>query len=376
MVGGSGEIDRIARRRFRREETVPAKFCHAAALAIAISAAGPAFADPVADFYAGKQIRIVIRSEPGTTYEQYSRLLAAHMGQHIPGKPQIVLVFMPGGGGIIAANYVAKAAPQDGTVLSIVGEGMANDQALGLSKSFQGDLRTFNWIGNLSNSDQVLVTWHTSPTQTIADAMQRETLIGTTGAGSISVQIPAFLNNVLGTKFKIIFGYTSPNAVDLAMERGEVEGYGGGAWARYQTVTPHFIADKLINPLVQIGLAKEETLPNTPFLHDLAKRPEDQPLIDFLSKSVSFARPLATTPGVSPERVAALRKAFEATLADPDFLADVAKEHVEIHMMGGDQLAGLVGDLINAPSDVREKVKAAIEPADAQKLESAGQAAP
>ncbi len=283
-------------------------------------------ADPVADFYTGKQIRFVVRSEPGTTYEQYSRLLAAHMSKYIPGKPTIVLIFMPGGGGIVAANYVAKVAPQDGTILTIVGEGMANEQALGLSNSFQGDLRSFNWIGNLSNSAQVLVTWHTSPTKTLADATQRETLIGTTGAGSISVQIPAFLNNVLGTKFKIVLGYPSPNAVDLAMERGEVEGYGGGAWARYQTVTPQFISGKLINPLVQIGLAKETTLPDTPFLHDLARRPEDQPLMDFMSKAVSFARPLATTPGVPSERVAALRKALEETLADPEFLADVAKE--------------------------------------------------
>jgi tripartite-type tricarboxylate transporter receptor subunit TctC len=342
----------------------------AMALAVVIFAGVSAMADPVADFYAGKQIRFIVRSEPGTTYEQYSRLLAAHMGKHIPGDPQITLVFMPGGGGFIAANYVAKVAPRDGTILTIVGEGMLTDQALALSKSFQGDLRTFGWIGNLSNSDQVLVTWHSSPTKTLADAARRETLIGTTGAGSISVQIPAFLNNVLGTKFKIIFGYTSPNAVNLAMERGEVEGYGGGAWSRYQTETPQLIAGKLINPLVQIGLAKEADLPDTPFLRDLARGPDDQPLLDFLSKAVSFARPLATTPEVPPERVAALRRAFEATLADPDFLADVATEHAEIHMMRGTEVAGLVSDLIGAPSDVREKVKAAIEPADAQKLES------
>ena len=345
-------------------------------LAFFLVAGGLAFADSVGDFYAGKQIRFVVRSEPGTTYEQYSRLLAAHMGRHIPGKPQISLVFMPGGGGIIAANYVAKAAPQDGTILTIVGEGMVIDQALALSKSFQGDLRRFNWIGNLSNSNQVLVTWHTSPTKTLADAMRRETLVGTTGAGSISLQIPAFLNNVLGTKLKIIFGYPSPNAVNLAMERGEVEGFGSAAWSRYQTETPQYISDKLIQPLVQIGLTKEADLPDTPFLHDLAKRPDDQPLIDFISKAVSFARPLATTPGVPADRVAALRKAFVETLVDPDFLADVAKEHAEVHKMDGEELASLVNDLVGAPSEIREKVKAAIEPGDAQKLENAARAVP
>lgn len=348
----------------------------AAALVIVCSACTSAAADPVADFYAGKQIRLIVRSEPGTTYEQYSRLLAAHMGKHIPGNPQIGLVFMPGGGGIVAANDVAKVAPRDGTVLTIVGEGMVSDQALALSKSFQGDLRSFNWIGNLSNSNQVLVTWHTSPTKTLADAMHRETLIGTTGAGSISLQMPAFLNNVLGTRFKIIFGYPSPNAANLAMERGEIEGFGSAAWSRYETETPHYIADKLINPLIQAGLAKEADLPDTPFLRDLARGPEDQPLLDFMSKAVSFARPLATTPGVPPARVAALRRAFEETLADPAFLADVAAEHAEVHMMRGADVAQLVADLIGAPSDVRERVKAAIAPADARKLESAGVAPP
>jgi tripartite-type tricarboxylate transporter receptor subunit TctC len=165
-----------------------------------IGPAAPAGADPVADFYTGKQIRFIIRSGVGGSYDQYSRLLARHIGKHIPGNPSVLPVNMPGGGGIRAATYVAKVAPQDGTILTMVSQGLPVDQALGLNPSFQADLREFPWIGNVSSSNQVLVTWHTSPTKTLDQLMARETVIGSSQAGSISVQMPAVLNNIVGTR--------------------------------------------------------------------------------------------------------------------------------------------------------------------------------
>jgi tripartite-type tricarboxylate transporter receptor subunit TctC len=171
-----------------------------------IFACAPATADPVADFYHGKQIRFVVRTTPGGDYDQYSRLLARFMGKHIPGSPQFVVVNMPGGGGITAANYMAQVAPRDGTVIGILSQGIPADQALGMSPQLKADLREFNWIANVVFSNQLLVVWHSSPTKTLDDAKHRETTIGTTGAGSASVQYPAFYNNVLGTKFKIVFG--------------------------------------------------------------------------------------------------------------------------------------------------------------------------
>src|SRR6187401_1242854 len=164
---------------------------------------GPAAADAVADFYRGKQLRVIVRTTPATDYDQYSRLIARFMGKHIPGNPSIIVVNMPGGGGITAANYMAQVAPRDGTVIGIVSQGLAVDQALGQSPQFKADLREFNWIANVVHSNQLLVVWHTSPTKTIEDAKNRVTTIGTTGAGSASVQYPAFYNNVLSTKFKI-----------------------------------------------------------------------------------------------------------------------------------------------------------------------------
>jgi tripartite-type tricarboxylate transporter receptor subunit TctC len=183
-------------------------------------------ADAVSDFYKGKQIRFVVRTTVGGDYDQYSRLLARFMGKHIPGNPSTIVINMPGGGGITAANYMAQIAPRDGTVMGIVSQGLATDQALGVSPQLKADLREFNWIANVVYSNQLLVVWKTSPTKTLEDAKKRETTIGTTGAGSASVQYPAFYNNVLGTKFKIVFGYPGGQHIDLAMERGEVEGRG------------------------------------------------------------------------------------------------------------------------------------------------------
>jgi len=325
----------------------------------------PAFADPVADFYKGKQIQFVIRSGVGGGYDLYARVLGRHIGKHIPGNPQVIPVNMPGGGGIKAANYVANVAPKDGTILTIVSQGLPVDQALGINTGLEADLRNFNWLGNMSSHNQVSVVWHTSKTQSWEDALKRETVMGTTGAGSISTQVPALFNNVLGAKFKLVVGYADGADVNLAMERGEVEARATNPWVSYKAVTPHLVEKKMIKPIVQIGMQKEPDLPDVPLMRDLAKTPEQKQVIDFISRSVSVGRPIATTPGVPPERVAALRKAFDATLADPEFLAEAEKQRMEIRAMSGAELAQLIKDIIEAPADIREKVKLAIVPTNA-----------
>jgi tripartite-type tricarboxylate transporter receptor subunit TctC len=333
--------------------------------------ATPVFADPVADFYKGKQIRFIIRSSVGGTYDLYARLLGRHMSRHIPGNPAILPMNMGGGGGIKAANYVADIAPRDGTILSIVSQGLAVDQGLGLNPSFQADLRTFNWVGNLSSAGQVVVAWHTSPVKTLDDSMKREIVIGTTGAGSVAVQIGAVLVNVVGAKFKLIVGYGDAHDVNLAMERGEVEGRSSSPWPSYLAATPHYVLDKLITPLVQVGLEKEPELPHVPLLRDLAKTPQEHQILDFMSTAVAIGRPVATTPGVPADRLAALRKAFDTTLADPAFIADAEKQRLEIRAMNGGQLADLVKSVIETPVDVREKVKLAMQPKNAQTVPGA-----
>ena len=332
-------------------------------LACALTATSVARADEVEDFYRGKTIQFIIRSAAGGGgYDSYARLLGRHIGRHIPGNPRVLPVNMPGGGGIVAANYVAKVAPKDGTILTIVGQGLVADQALGVNKSLQADLRTFNWVGNMSDSNQILAVWHTSPVKTFAEAREREITIGTTQAGSISQQLTAFYNNVLGARLKIVFGYPDGHDVDLAMERGEIDGRGTNTWASYIAVTPHYVTEKLIIPILQVGLRKDPALPDTPLLRDLARTPADQPLLDFLSEAVAVGRPIATTPGVPAARVAALRRAFDETLKDPEFIREATVERAEISPMNGAELARLVDDLIATPDDIKARVKVAIEP--------------
>jgi tripartite-type tricarboxylate transporter receptor subunit TctC len=337
----------------------------------AILASGGALADPVADFYKGKQMQFIIRSNVGGGYDQYSRLLGRHIVKHIPGNPTMLSINMPGGGGIQAANFIAMAAPKDGTHLTMVSQGLPMDQALGLNKGLQADMKTFNWIGNMSDSNQVTVAWHTSPTKTIEDAMTRETVIGATGAGSISTQIPAVLNNVVGTKFKVIFGYPGGTDVNLAMERGEVEGRATNPWASYVSTTPHFISEKKINLLVQVGVRKDRDLPNVPLMRELAKTPQDQAILDYVSKAVSVGRPVGTTPGVPKERVEALRKAFDATLQDAEFKTEADKQKMEINPMTGAELQQLIADLIDAPKDLLEEVRQVTTSRDAKALPGA-----
>lgn len=318
----------------------------------------------VQEFYAGpgKQMRMIIRTTAGGGYDLLSRLVARHMGRFIPGEPQIIAVNMPGGGGIVAANYMMQVAPKDGSVVSIFSQGLASDQALGLSPQFKADLRTVNWIANVTYSNQLLVVHRTAKTQTLEDAKQRVTTIGTTGAGSASVQFPAFFNNVLNTKFKMVFGYPGGAEIDLAMERGEVEGRGTNPYTDYMSAKPTWIPDRIVIPLIQTGLEKEPALPDVPLLLDQKVSPQNRPLLEFMSRSSAVGRPLGTTPGVPAERVKALRAAFQAMIKDAEFMADANKHNMDIRPMSGEELDKLIRDIIDTPPDIRERVKRAMEP--------------
>jgi tripartite-type tricarboxylate transporter receptor subunit TctC len=334
--------------------------------------ADPAAADAVADFYKGKQIRVIVRTLTATDYDNYSRLIARFMGKYIPGHPSMIVVNMTGGGGIIAANYMSEVAPKDGTVIGIVSQGLAVDQALGNSPQLKANLREFNWLANVVFSNQLLVTWHTSKTKTLEDARKRVTTIGTTGAGSASVQYPSFYNAVLGTKFRIIFGYRSGQEIDLAMERGEVEGRGTNPYSSYMASHPTWIPEKKIIPLVQAGLEKEPALPNVPLILDLPVAPADKLLLEFMARSSTVGRPLATTPGVPAERVAALRKAFELVVKDPEFIAAAKKENLLVRPQSAERIKQIIFGILDAPADVRARMKEALKARNLEKLQRPG----
>jgi len=329
---------------------------------LAISGTASAQSTTAADvenFYNGKQMRFIIRSAPGGGFDLYSRLIARHIVRYIPGNPTIIPQNMPGAGGIIAANYMGVIAPKDGTYLTMISQALPMDQALGFTSNLNADLRTFGWLGNLGDSNMLTFTWHTSPTKTMEDAKKRETLIGGTGAQSISYWLPFIYNAALGTKIKMIHGYRSSGDLKLAMEREEVEGYGGHPWIALKSSSAEMVANKRFNYLVQVGLRREKELPDVPLLTELATTEEGKAIAEFVSKSLAVGRATGTTPGVPPERLAALRKAFMDATKDPLFLSEAEKsgEGVDINPIDGLAVQQMIADVLGAPQAIRDKVK-------------------
>src|SRR5580692_4782199 len=259
-----------------------------AVLAIPVVPALAPAAEPVADFYRGKQIKIYIRAAPGGNYDIYSRLLGRHIARFIPGNPSVLPINMPGGGGLVALNYVANVAPRDGTVLTMITQSFPMDRALGLDKNLKVDLRTLNWIGNMSETNEFFFTAKSSPIKTLDDARRRETVVAATGIGSSTTQLTALYNNMLGTRFKVVYGYPSGPDMTLAMERGEVEGR--------STSNPQVLGSSKVevtakyNFLIQAGLRKLPDYEEVPLLREFATSAAQQAVFDFISKAVVVAR--------------------------------------------------------------------------------------
>jgi tripartite-type tricarboxylate transporter receptor subunit TctC len=310
----------------------------------------------VADFYRGKTIRMVIATAPGGDYDLRARLLSRHMGKHIPGNPTIVPVNMPGGVGVQAANYMAVQAPKDGTALHAIMQNMSALQALG-SHNVEFDTRKFSWIGNTTNTPNVINSWYTTGIKTIYDVMKRELVVGAPGTATSSVYYPKALNALVGTKFKIVSGYRGGNPVNLAMERGEVGGRGSNSWASWKSTHPEWLKEKKIYILVQIALERNPELANIPTMMELAKNEDDRAVLKFLSADIPISRAYVTTPGVPPERVEALRRAFDATMKDPAYLAEAAKTHMDISPSTGEEAQKFATMIANTPAPVIARAK-------------------
>ncbi len=325
-------------------------------LASTALASSTATADPVADFYHGKTIRMIVATSPGGDYDLRARLLARHMGRHIPGNPSIVAVNMPGGVGVQAANYMAGQAARDGTVLHAIMQNMSALQALG-GANVEFDTRKFFWIGNTTDTPNVINSWYTTGIKTIQDVMTRELVVGAPGTATSSVYYPKALNEIVGTKFKIVSGYPGGNVVNLAMERGEVGGRGSNSWASWKSTHPEWLKEKKIYILVQIALKRDPELADVPTMTELAKNEADRKVLEFLSADIPISRAYVTTPGVPPERVEALRRAFDATMKDKAYLAEAAKTHMDISPSTGEEAQKFATMIANTPHDVIERAK-------------------
>ena len=308
----------------------------------------------VADFYRGKQITMLIATSPGGDYDLRGRMLARYMDRHIPGNPVLIPRNMPGGVGLQAANWLYNIAPRDGTVLHMIMQNMPMQQIL-RSQGVQFDAAKFIWIGNTTNTPNTIVSWHTTGIRTIKDLQERELIVGAPGTATPSVYFPVVMNALLGTRFKIIAGYPGGNDVNLAMERGEV---GGRASVPMSSMQPDWITENKIHVLTQVGLTKDATLPDVPLLIELAKNEEDRAVLHFMSADSAFARAVVTTPDVPVERVSALRKAFDATMTDPQVIEESRKARRDLSPVRGEEVQKVVEEVLRTPRAVVERTEA------------------
>lgn len=324
-------------------------------------AAGPAAADPVADFYQGKTLQMVIGVSAGGDYDLRARLLAKHLPKYIPGHPNVVAQNMLGGGGLNAANWAANVAPRDGTVLLAISSTLPVSQAVGLH-GIKFDVRKFHYIGNTTDSPNVINSWHTTGITKIEQVMERELVVGSTGRSSGSYYYPAALNAWAGTKFKIVLGYPGGANVNIAMERGEVGGRGSNLWASWKSTRPHWLAENKIHILVQVGLKRHPELKDVPLLQELVKDDLHRQAMIFMSADSAIARSIVTTPDTPPERVAALRKAFDAVMRDPELLAEANQAKQDISTATGAEAQAIADSIVNTAPAVVAKAKEILEP--------------
>jgi len=312
-----------------------------------------AAADPVANFFAGKTVRIVVGSAPGGGYDLYARHLSRHMGRHIPGNPTVIVQNMPGAGGLTATNFLYAKAPRDGTTFGIVQGTLIYAQA-GNSANAQFDMRKFGWLGSANNTSNICVFPKRTLPKDGKELLEREVIIGTS-AGSTEL-IPTLLNNLAGTKFKMVRGFQSTTSVLLAIERGEVDGLCGWGWDGAQVNGRDFFARGVIQVGLECANERHPVLKErgVPFALDLVKSEKDRKVMEFLFSYLVYVRPFIAPPELPDDRLKALQSAFKATLEDPEFLAEAEKGEVEIRYVSPEQVQAALAQVLDAPDDVKD----------------------
>jgi tripartite-type tricarboxylate transporter receptor subunit TctC len=319
---------------------------------LAVIAATPAIAQ--APNLAGKNVTMLIGFGPGGGYDLWGRVVARHIGKHLPGNPTVVPTNMPGGGSFNAANNIYTIAPKDGTVLGII----ARDAALGPLTGAAGarfDPLKINWIGTPTTETNVCIATAKAKVKTVKDLFENELIIGNTGVGTGTYSYPKALNGMIGTKFKLISGFPSSSDVFLAMERGEVD----GICESLDSVVgkrPDWIASKKVNVLFQGGVEPNPELKDIPFVNDMAKTEEQKQAIEFLYAGQGIGRPFVAPPDMPADRLKMLRDAFSATMKDPEFIADAKKQKLDVEPEDGEHLAALIKKIYATPKPIVEKI--------------------
>jgi tripartite-type tricarboxylate transporter receptor subunit TctC len=326
--------------------------------AISVSSAASVVAAPpsVAEFYKGKMIRFLISTPPGSGYDTYARLLMRHYGDYIPGNPKFIPQNMPAAGGVVLLNTAANIGPFDGTLMFTLHFNLPLYQATG-GEGIRFDIGKMRSIGRLlaSNAAIGVSTKSATGVKTFEDVLQKEIIIGSTGASSNSFLFPTILNKMAGAKFKVVPGYDGDSGVFLAMERGEVDGFGSYSYLTFQSMRPDMLTKKMFYPLVQWGIRREEAWPDVPTAIDIAKTPRDKKAMEIVSAGSDIGFSYFLPPGVPEERVKALQDAFDATIKDPTFLADAQGANLALRTASGKEMETIVGNVLTAPKDAIDR---------------------
>jgi tripartite-type tricarboxylate transporter receptor subunit TctC len=326
---------------------------------LAAAFAATAHAQSVESFYRGRTVTIVVGYSVGGGYDIYARVLGRHLGKHIPGNPVVVVQNMPGAGSLRAANYLYNAAPKDGTTLGVFARGMAMEPLIGTSvTSF--DSRKFAWIGSGTNDVSVCATWQSAKVKTWSDGLAIPFTVAGEGSGSDPDIFSMMLRNVFGAKMRLVSGYPGGADMTLAIERGEVDGRCGWSWASVKLQRPDWVTGHKLNVLVQLAMQPSPELRGVPLITDLATTDRQRQIIEMVLSRQAMGRPLVAPPGTPDDRKEALRRAFDATMADPEFVSEATARGLEVNPVKGADLDKLLVALYATPPAVIAEVKAII----------------
>ena len=323
-------------------------------------------ADAVDDFYRGKQISLLVGSGAGGGYDAYARVFAKHASKHMAGGAVFIVKNMPAAGGMAAANTLFNSAEKDGLTIAAHTNGIAMDPLFG-NPGAKFDGTKFAWLGSMGKLQNICATWYTSKVKTIEQARQTEVTVAGAGATSNTVIVPKIMNSLLGTKFKVIAGYEPGQGDTIAIENGEVEGSCGLSWSTIKASRYQWIRDNKLNVLVQMAFDKLPDLPNVPSALDLVTDPGNKQVLELILIRQEMGRPFAAPPGTPADRVAALRKAFEATMKDPEFLVDAKTAQLEIEPLTGADIDKLLAKAYGAPKDIVKKAAELVDPSQGGK---------
>ncbi len=312
-------------------------------------------AESVADFYKGKTINMIIGIPPGGGYDSYARVVARHMGKHIPGHPKFVPQNMPGGAEMNAANYVVNVAPQDGTAIAATTRTVPFLPLYG-TKAAKFDPLTINWLGSSNQDVGLFVLWRAAGDFTLDDMFKKQVIVGVNTPGSDTVTYANILKYMFGAKLKVVSGYPGSKDILLAMQRGEVQAIPNYSWSSLQRHAS-WLKTKKVRILLQIGLKKLPDLPDVPLISELARTDEQRSVLDLMLAQTTFGRPYFLGPGVPADRMKALRAAFMATMKDPAFLADAKKQRLMINPVSGEEMQEGITRIYKLPHALVEKAK-------------------